>query len=716
MGLAPPKRREFSLRSLLEGLALLWAILILANFLWREPPFRRVCVLFVRALLGGRIALYLDGHLLGMMIRSMVFFALAAVPGWFYVRRRTAGAPRWLAPVLAISFGWGFWMLAAELFAIFHLLHRWSLALSWLLVTLLCRRLPGRREPGAERSPRWREQSGFEKGVWIFALFLLVFITYWTFYHALVFPVTYWDSLILYVDYGEQTYLAHGFPTRVCAQVGLGLGANYPHFFPLTGASMATLWGSWKDSDAQFISPFAVLLATFLIYHLALRLTGKPWLAMLTALLFRSVPYATIYAIYATDYAVAVFLTTLFLWGLQGYLEEKRFAGLEAAALAVAVGMHLNYLMGILWLPLLAAPWLQARPDDGSWSLRRLYPRRVLLLFLVAALLGSVWYVRNIVVTGNPVYAFFPRLFGGKNINLDVLESCFEEWRRHGDGLGRFGPTLGAKLRALPDFLFFQPNYHWKYGPVLSGFALPGIFFALRRGKRTLAAALIVFVAVWGYHLLLGDLYLYHTLMVVPAVALLGLGWLDALRNAALKRAWAGVALLVGCLVGASAAVVGGKAMLFGPLAIELPQRVRKTQGDQWPQALKEQFLALTLRDSWPMWQYLNARLGPTRILTHENRHHYIRRDIELIGLDDCRLIDGYDRPFSEVAERLEQLGVEYYLEVPFEAHHPIVSRLGIRDNLEGYFELVHTAGQERLYRFRPPADSPPRNKRAPSG
>jgi hypothetical protein len=33
---------------------------------------------------------------------------------------------------------------------------------------------------------------------------------------------------------------------------------------------------------------------------------------------------------------------------------------METAALAVAIAMHLNYLMGILWLPLVFAPSLRA--------------------------------------------------------------------------------------------------------------------------------------------------------------------------------------------------------------------------------------------------------------------------------------------------------------------------------------------------------------------
>jgi len=320
-----------------------------------------------------------------------------------------------------------------------------------------------------------------------------------------------------------------------------------------------------------------------------------------------------------------------------------------------------------------------------------------------------VWYIRNIVVTGNPVYAFFPNLFGGKNINLEVLESCFLEWRRHGDGIGRYGTTLGEKLAGLPRFLFFDRNYHWKYGPLLTAFALPGIFFALRANRRILLAALTVFLSVWAYHFVLGDLYLYHTLMMLPAAVLLGANLWNEFRPIWFRGGFALWLLAAGGVCGVGPALVGGKWMSFGPLALELPSVTRTDlrlagragTGDEWMPVFRERFLLLTLGDAYRMWQYLNAHVAPARVLTHENRHHYLSREIELIGLDDCGLTPLYDRPFEEVAAALRQRGIEYYLRIDKEDHHPITARLGVGANLDGYYDLIHEQGGEKLYRLR---------------
>jgi len=683
---------------------------------------------FFSALVGGRIAFLFEGRIAGPVAESLLFFVLASVPGWIFLRRRAPGLSRPAALAASVVLGWGCWMLLAELAAIFHVLHRGTLLLSWAVVVGVCLLLP-RRKPEEDRNevPAWKAMPSRDKVLWALALLLVAFITFWTFYHALVFPVVYWDSLILYVDYAQQTYEQHGFPTIVCGQVGIGLGANYPHLFPLTAASIGTLWGHWADRHAQFLSPFAGLLALVLLYDLALRLTRKHLLAALALVVFCSVPYATFYFIFPTDYAIAILLTTLFLWGLRAYFDSGRLSGFEIAALATAFGMHLNYLTGILALTLAVAPCLRTWQAKDEWALKRIYTRPTLWVLLAAAVLGSTWFIRNLIVTGNPVYAFFPKIFGGKNINLEVLESCFQEWRRHGDGIGRFGNTLGGKIAGLPEFLLFQTNYHWKYGPALTGLALPGVFFLWRRSQKLFAAAFLVFATVGAYHFFLADLYLYHTLMILPCLALFSAVYLDGVRSRSVFYGFVVVTLGVGLAAGVCPALVGGKKMTFRPLTLERPAAVRDWFREQslaispgnastgWFDLFEASFREFTLGDSYRMWKHLNALDGPAKVLTHENRHHYIRRDIELIGLDDCGLIDLYDRPFKEVVERLHRLGIEYYLRIEQESHHPILSRLGVHgSNLEKYFELVHVEGSQRLYRLRPqgpkatPSLSPP--------
>jgi hypothetical protein len=217
-------------------------------------------------------------------------------PGFVLLRRRLPELSPLASGAAAIALGWGLWMLSAEVFAIFHLLYRWSLVVGWALTLAICALVPKAAPVAREPEPGWRSQPLWEKTAWCLALALVLIVTGLTFYHALGFPVTYCDSLILYVDYGEQTYLAHGFPTLVCLQVGLGLGANYPHLYPLTAASMGTLWGHWQDAHAQFLSPFAGLLRVSRLLDREANQRQPPG-GNAGGAAFRSVPYATFFFI-----------------------------------------------------------------------------------------------------------------------------------------------------------------------------------------------------------------------------------------------------------------------------------------------------------------------------------------------------------------------------------------------------------------------------------
>ena len=73
------------------------------------------------------------------------------------------------------------------------------------------------------------------------------------------------------------------------------------------------------------------------------------------------------------------------------------------------------------------------------------------IVLLISMAAGSTWHVRNWALTGNPVYAFFPKLFPNSvNINPEVLQSAELEWFRNGDGIGQ-GAELFADIEAGRD-------------------------------------------------------------------------------------------------------------------------------------------------------------------------------------------------------------------------------------------------------------------------
>ncbi len=569
------------------------------------------------------------------------------------------------------------------------------------------------------------------------------------FWHGLLYPEVYWDSLILYLGYARMTFIEGGFPVKVVGQVGIGLGANYPHLFAVLGAGVATAMGDWSELPQRLMAPLAGLASTVLVYQTALRLTRHINLALTAALLYRSIPQAIAFDTYASDYALAVLFTIGLLYLAVCYIQTALPGYLMLGMLLVAFSLHLNYLMPLLGLPLLLtvlgahlgrgrlqgaapeaaeAPWT-ALPDRPGLG-RLLGSGWLWGWLLVAGLIGSTWYVRNWLVTGNPVYAFFPDLLGGIRINPEVMAAAEEEWQANGAGIGRFGPD--ALTRLMNAWVFFAGSYRgedgslqfwgpaYRLSPIFLGFALPGMIVWLGSvlagpwaGRRTrlpgtrrfglvvvaLALALLVF------HFVMAPFYLYQINPILPCLALApALAW-PWWRLRPWRWLLGGLVLTVGLVPGLGWALMGfkitGEMRLEGE-RVEYPQRLYTLRR---PLPDPNLFYGWRYGEDPVMWEYLNTHLLGRRLLTHENRHLVIDPSIELVHLDDWDI-----QPLWEVepAERVRRLtrdhNIHFYLFVPNELAARSNARMGTAQWPElGLAELIFEAGENRLYRLIPP-------------
>lgn len=550
-------------------------------------------------------------------------------------------------------------------------------------------------------------ESRGEKVFYYSSLSLVIVITALTFYHAILFPVTYWDSLILYVGYARKMFFENGFPEKVVAQVGIGLGANYPHLYPLMSATIATVVGEWSDVFAQVIPPFAGLLSTILIYHIVLRLSRDKILSIALALLFRSIPYGIAYFTYASDYSIAILFTTAFLFCALRYAETKRLAFLTFAALIAAFSVHINYLMWLLW---------------GVWGVlvistrTKIFSKRVLLIVVVGLLVSSPWYIRNEIVTGNPVYAFFPEIFGGKRINLEVLRSAEVEWQQNGDGIAWFGDTLWQKLKGSWRF-FVTYNHSWKLAPVFVGFSLPGILsfliLSLRKmkEKRNPLTEFQVFgivnFALFGllifYHYCIASFYLYQIIIILPTMVFFAFCLFSVSRRKYYRRVLLCLVLLIGFLPGVPMALMNFK--FKGQQVGQVTYRGTDLIAFRNPLMDKQMFHELVYGKDARMWDYINTHLLGEKLLTHENRHLVIDESITLVHLDDWEVQKTYE--METVGEKLDlfkDLGVKYYLYIPNEDKHRINRRVGIQEWVDTpYLKEIYAAGENVLYEIRFP-------------
>ncbi len=240
--------------------------------------------------------------------------------------------------------------------------------------------------------------------------------------------------------------------------------------------------------------------------------------------------------------------------------------GLLAAGLCAGLAGGCKYTALVLVLAGLMVAWVIVR----GIGRRKGALAGAIVIGLGGLVAFAPWLVRNAAFTGNPVYPFAYRWFGGAAWSAEQDE----QWRR-GHAPGKALQGVGGRLRALVDEVLAARLY----GPTLFVLGAGGLGLALTRGgwrrrsgglreggagpangreggaERGTAVgprAAAVFLALWGVLIVAGWAVFTHmpgrfaVPVVVPLALLVG-------RGAAVMPRWPAMLLVVLAAVGAAA-------------------------------------------------------------------------------------------------------------------------------------------------------------------
>jgi len=582
--------------------------------------------------------------------------------------------------------------------------------------------------------------------IFSFGIGVIIFLY---FYHGLFYPITYWDSLS-YLGMARRLFLDGRFPIKVMAQMGIGTGSNYPQMYRVACAMPCAVAGFWSDYYAQMIAPFSGLVSALLVYHIVLRLSRTRLMALAIMLLFTCIPYSIRYFSFTSDYALAIVFTAGFLYTALLYLDTRLRGYFILSAIIAALACNINYLMPLLavacvFLAIIAPPLQFDEQEEKTKS--SFYMR----LILFCAMLALPWYFRNIIVTGNPVYPYFSGIFGGKNINRDVMRSMEGEWLENGDGIDKATLayivdkkqknelsqekissfftsekesakfSLGAKLRATPYYFMTSPQWSWALAPMFQSLTIPGILALIGiilmwilkgiRDKKTgeiekgLSAehrfgilVLFVFFSFWGYHYFMAGYYLYQILPVLIPIAVLAFVMADKLRNSFSQTIFYLWCLFVFFMPGLPFALMNFK--LAHDVVIEGSQEYPfELAALRRPGLPKEKFYYLVFGDDMYMFSCINRSLLGKTLLTHDNRYLLYDPTINIVHLDDWEIQKTYPMSDLDRLRHFSQMRIQYYLKIPMQEKHRILLNLGL-DKWEelGYLILAQKNGGNVLY------------------
>jgi 4-amino-4-deoxy-L-arabinose transferase-like glycosyltransferase len=285
---------------------------------------------------------------------------------------------------------------------------------------------------------------------------------------------------------------------------------------PFTVELMFSVGMAFGDDTFPKLVHFLMGLTYFAAtYLLARRLLTRraAWLALAILLTIPAIPVWAGFAYadlgWATYELLAV--SAICAWRQGG---DRRWLVLGGGMIGFALGSKYLGVLGLGTIILWAAFW-------GRDRLRAETLRGAAQFGLVAAVVASPWYLRNLLWFGNPVYPF---LFGGPGWNTDLAESLSAFLQSFGTGRGPLDFLL------LPLSIYAR---HERFGAVINQIDIPSVLFPLVLlypwTKRDPSVGMLLQIAavrfvLWsfGSHQIRFLLPIYPLLAIATAGILLG--------------------------------------------------------------------------------------------------------------------------------------------------------------------------------------------------
>jgi len=310
-----------------------------------------------------------------------------------------------------------------------------------------------------------------------------------------LYPPTRWDELTYHLPYAKYYVENHGLAVNPFLRYPL-----YAHNFDLLYA-VSLLFGD--DILAHLIHAMAAVLTALGIYHLG-TVTAERRTGALASLIFLSSPLV-VYLMKSSyiDLGLTLFVFLSFycicIWEI-----TRKDSWLLLAGFASGIAAGSKY-SGLFYLPMFII-WIALSGKKPLYVVKFLVP---------AILCGAPWYIRNYIISGDPISPFGGNIFGYWMWNKQDLIGQYE------DLLKAHGTTRDfISLIKLPWNLLFHPDIYMEgaISPWMV-FVFPSILIWRKFSSFSKRLSIFVFVniLIWFYT----SQILRYLLPVFPMMSLL---------------------------------------------------------------------------------------------------------------------------------------------------------------------------------------------------
>jgi hypothetical protein len=343
--------------------------------------------------------------------------------------------------------------------------------------------------------------SKFLVAIFPFILFSLL--------HIFLFPELYRDSLI-YAEWTKILYkdkrinFIEGGPS-----IALGFASNYPSAYQLLGVFIYLFTGE-NLVFLRLTSLFISFLLILFVYYWSKELF-KNNLSFYSILLFISLPSIIFFSRSASQYIYLTFQFSLACYFLWKFLLEKERKSLYVSSIFAGFSALTSYL-GLLFLFL----WFL------SFQLNKKFYKSIILSFFLFFVIISPWYLRNLIILGNPIWPFG----GGKYIDPFIRANSLDQLNKISKVSGFNYDNLEDLKNSLIRLFFSYVDYsnasiYHALNPIFTLFAIPAIFFWVRNRDEKFKFFVLWFLILLAIYIVAATYWSkYLVLISIPTVFL----------------------------------------------------------------------------------------------------------------------------------------------------------------------------------------------------
>lgn len=423
---------------------------------------------------------------------------------------------------------------------------------------------------------------------------------------------------------------------------------SYPRLYALAGSLVPTPWSFWGSQQwlqnfvfaiayavrgenlARMLSATSGVLAAVSLAMLVRRHFDRR-LGVVAGALFFTMPMCWSQMVRAGADTALVTYAVLAVTALLDWSGTRRAGDLRRTALLAGLAGG-SKVMGLLVPALVGLGILTVLVRRRTNAIA--FVRTSLAYGLIALVVLSPCYLRNLVDTGNPTFPFGQSVFTGRNWSTDAeayVHVYYDLYRTREAAQRGAAPYKGTEVALFPWDLTMHPESFEngkRQGQDISPFLLaflPALVLVRRRRAAVLAVAAIGL----AYIALIAGGAWAHPRYVLPGIALALAAATPAARALCGRRLFAAVVAFT---------IVGNFALISRMLRPMWPDQVRVALGRMAPEA----FLA-RYSDRYVFWRRANEAIPPSgRVLVFEKIPHpyYIERPFVLLSYLEQGLVD----------------------------------------------------------------------------